>query len=124
MLNNLEDFKRARDALARGFVKNTLWGVVVSGQELPSWSELTAMPEPKVRFCIHGALMFASKQRDFSYSHPWIKALDAQLPREYKADGAFPIYDLVAYNNHPDTTQTDVVALFDRVIAEQENVDG
>ena len=44
------------------------------------------------------------------------KALQQQLPPERQLPGSELAYQVVKYNNHPDTTKGDVLALIDRAI--------
>lgn len=95
---------KCRDLLAKGFCKNYMAlderGVSCDGHN-----------EHAVKWCAWGAIEAVVGRND-DMQRPLLDAVRNQLPVPFRRD--FDIYAVVDFNNHADTTQADVVALFER----------
>jgi hypothetical protein len=64
-------------------------------------------------FCAAASIDHVSQINPSTYDIKALVALYRNTPKPFE-------YELVAYNDHPDTTHADIMALFDRAISEAE----
>lgn len=106
----LKVLRKARDALAKGWTQGH-WALNKNGDEVESIS-----PEACF-FCTIGAVDHALGNASeaifcevFEIQNFLVSSLPDSCKRREDSD------DLIDYNDHPDTTHEDVLALFDRAI--------
>ena len=104
----MQELIKARDLLAKGFCKDNL--------ACDAEGKAIGYEDPKAaQFCILGAMLIASDD-NVNYDKV-VPLLASQLPQPWvEMHPNWQMSALIAFNNHWETTQADIVALFDRAI--------
>lgn len=104
-------------------VRTTLRDDLIAGKSLIAdpahWLKGNIADPDDTCFCAYGAICFAPRGRWFSSDDAGLNALTAAIPAGFVSDGSK--LKLALYNDHPDTTHADIMALFDRAIASAES---